>query len=389
LDDTRVKKFAPIMETSGGGGRVHAASSPARLLMLTFMLLAWPLLAQRQPQTPASPAADRATFVPMKIAFCLTGQLARLELLSKLANIFIPNALKGNTVHVFMLLDNSPVVKQTFWRYDYSDTPYANYNVKKMEEVIAKKLSGVNLGNRFKARVRLEPNSQDVFEVVDGFVPVETKVIDWQQTHDGKGLNSEGKEDAAVRFQNNLEWLGGLRDCIKWMQNVEQEHGYFYDLVVRLREDTYAFGEWVLEGQKLKGVITSAFLGSYRGINDHNLVLDRKWADPLFRGLIEDYYFKGSDRGVMWNNTEHRIYQLATEYGIPIQTASLCQWPLIPLRALENSTHWLLHPAYTEKYYDACVDKLEKRSKCLCDTNTAWINFFKSGVTPINYPRLP
>ena len=334
-------------------------------------------------------ADDRETFVPTKIAFCLTGQLARLELLSKLANIFIPNVRKGNTVHVYMLLDNSPIIKQTFWRYDYSETPYANYNVKKMEEVIAKKMGTVATDKKFKMRVKLEPVSQDQFEVVDGFVPVDTKVIDWQQTRDGKGINVEGTEDALPRFQNNMQWLAGLRDCTKWMQQVAQEQGFFYDLVVRLREDSYAFGEWILEGQKLKGAVTSAFLGSYRGINDHNLVLDRKYADPLFRGLIEDYYFKGSNKGLMWNNTEHRIYQLVTDYGIPIQTASLCQWPLIPLRALENSTHWMLHPAYTEKYYDACVDKLERESKCRCDQNYAWINFFKSGVTPINEPKLP
>ena len=33
-------------------------------------------------------------------------------------------------------------------------------------------------------------------------------------------------------------------------------------------------------------------------------------------------------------------------------------YPIIPF----HSTHWMLHPAYTEKYYDACVDKLERRS---------------------------
>ena len=149
----------------------------------------------------ASDDAGREKFVPTKIAFCLTGQLARLELLSKLAHIVVPNVKKGNTVHFFILLDNSPIVKQTFWRYDYSETPYANYNVKKMEEMIAKKLTGVDLGTKFRARVRLEPPSQDLFEVIDGFVPVETKVIDWQQTREGKGINSEGKEEAAPRFQ--------------------------------------------------------------------------------------------------------------------------------------------------------------------------------------------
>ena len=38
----------------------------------------------------------------------------------------------------------------------------------------------------------------------------------------------------------------------------------------------------------------------------------------------------------MWNNTESRIYQMASGYGIPIKTATMCQFPLIPLRANEN-----------------------------------------------------
>ena len=43
----------------------------------------------------------------LNLAFCLTGQLARLELLSKINNIFIANAQKGNRVDVFVLLDNN------------------------------------------------------------------------------------------------------------------------------------------------------------------------------------------------------------------------------------------------------------------------------------------
>lgn len=32
---------------------------------------------------------------PLNLAFCLTGQLARLELVSKINNIFVPNAVEG------------------------------------------------------------------------------------------------------------------------------------------------------------------------------------------------------------------------------------------------------------------------------------------------------
>jgi len=27
--------------------------------------------------------------------------------------------------------------------------------------------------------------------------------------------------DFAVRFQNNMRWLGGVRDCVKWVQRQE------------------------------------------------------------------------------------------------------------------------------------------------------------------------
>ena len=155
---------------------------------------------------------------PMRIAFCLTGQLARLELLSKIRNIFVPNAKKGHTVHMFMLLDNEDTVKQTYWRYDYSGTPYANFNTKKMEDFVAKKVAPYELGDKFLPRIRLEPRSQDVFEVVDGFVPVERKEINCKHTVCGRGENDQGAEEADARFQNNLSWMTGLRDCVKWMQ---------------------------------------------------------------------------------------------------------------------------------------------------------------------------
>lgn len=154
----------------------------------------------------------------MRIAFCLTGQLARLELLSKIKNIFVANVKAGHTVHLFMLLDNEKEVKQTYWRYDYSGTPYINYNTKKMEEFIEKKVSPYKMGDNFLARVRLEPRSQVEFEVVDGFVPVDRKEVNCQHTVCGRGENTDGAEEASSRFQNNLSWMLGLRDCVKWMQ---------------------------------------------------------------------------------------------------------------------------------------------------------------------------
>ena len=167
------------------------------------------------------------------------------------------------------------------------------------------------------------------------------------------------------------------------MQLREQQQGWFFDSVVRLRDDTLAFDNWTFTDSFTGGLI-SADIGSFRGVNDHNLVLDRKWADQLFRGLTEDYYFNKTLADEMWGNPEHRIYMLATSYGVPIKTSTICQQPLIPLRAKHNSTHWLVHPSYTQRFLEACAAKKEKGCTC----KGSWVNIFRAGFYPVDMPRL-
>ena len=119
------------------------------------------------------------------------------------------------------------------------------------------------------------------------------------------------QEPAEARFQNNMRWMSGLRDCVKWVQATEHHQGWFYDLVVRLRDDTYVFGPWLLTPEKYKGAFVTAQIASNFGVNDHNFVVDRYWADPVLRGLTEDYYFNETLDDRKWLNPEHRIYDVA------------------------------------------------------------------------------
>jgi len=326
---------------------------------------------------------DEQVMEPAKIAFCLTGQLARLELLSKVSNIFLHNAYLGHTTHVYVLLDSDvDEVKQTFWKYDYSDSLYATYSASKLENYMNRKADGAGVSDLFRARVRLEAPAQNDFQIVGNKIPVEDKVINNANRHHEKdhgAVKKNGFEPAASRFQNNMRWLAGLRDCVKWVQHEEYRLGIFYDLVVRLRDDTLAFGPWELSKERYGGALTSANTGSFRGINDHNFVIDREWADTLFRGLTEDYYFNKTLSQEMWGNPEHRIYMLASANNIPIQTTTICQQPLVPLRGKYNKTHWLVHPSYTDKFIDECEDpETWKIEDCHCSQQ--WIDMFTSGV---------
>jgi hypothetical protein len=80
-------------------------------------------------------------------------------------------------------------------------------------------------------------------------------------------------------------WMGALRECVKWVMETENKQQYFYDLVIRLRDDSYVLGPWSFSSKKYSGFFVTAAVASNFGVNDHNFVVDRKFADELLRGI--------------------------------------------------------------------------------------------------------
>lgn len=317
------------------------------------------------PQVLANRASD--SLQNLRVAVCLTGQLLRLEVLSKIRNLIAYNSVYfGHKMDVFVMLDNNITdAKQTFWRQDYSNSIYKNMTARMLQRHFEKyvKLSISHLqaeSSNLKQekwslspvaiRVVLEPPTQMNFTIRDGKVPVGDKT-----GPSGEGLHTVGKfEPAAERFQNNMRWLGGLRGCMKWVQRTEHDQKWFYDIVIRLRDDSYLLGPWPIRTEKYKEAFVTAALAPNFGVNDHNFAIDRKWADTVFRGVTEDYYFNETLDIYSWPNTERRIYKILSSKNIPIRTADVCEQPVAHLRGMINSTHWRLHPTYSEQMVYAC-----------------------------------
>jgi len=148
---------------------------------------------------------------PLKIAFCLNGQLARLEMYSKVTNIFVPNARMGHLVHVFVYLDNEVNnVKQTYWNYDYSESLYGSSSRKQIKAVVDDAVADAGVKARVRTRVLLQAPPRHAFPAAhDGPVPVKDKPF---TGHDGP---HDLFESAASRFENNMRWMAGLRECAK------------------------------------------------------------------------------------------------------------------------------------------------------------------------------
>lgn len=297
---------------------------------------------------------------PLRVAYCLTGQVSRLELISKVRNIFIPNAILNHSVDVFTLLDgNTSDIKQTFWRFNYSNNIYTRFNASTMTKFIQYQVhdalietpQAYAIANIRIRPVRFDELAQHHFSIRGSKIPVTDKSGPKKDPF----ASSQGIEPASQRFQNNMRWMSAVRECVKWVQKVEVDERMFFDLIVRLRDDSYAFRPWLIDSSVYLGGITSSRIGMHFGFNDHNFVVDRQFADNLLRGITEDYYFNQTLDNFIWVNPEHRIFKLASSLGISILNMPMCEHPLIPLRGLYNKTHWRLHVQYCEHYLDECL----------------------------------
>jgi hypothetical protein len=223
--------------------------------------------------------------------------------MSKIKHIFLPNAARGTHVGVFALLDNNVSdVKQTFWRTDYSTNPFVHMNRQDLKAYIDKyvRMAGFN-DDDIRVRTLFMPPPQRNFSTNDGVIPVTDKSGPNHLYNDTVAL-----EPATVRFQNNMRWMSGLRQCVKWVQDTEYQQKWFYDVVVRLRDDSYAFGNWILDQETYRQSFVSADLMMSFGLNDRTFTVDRYWADKILRGIVEDYYFNETLDGYAWTNPERR-----------------------------------------------------------------------------------
>lgn len=274
-----------------------------------------------------------------------TGQLVRLELLSKIHNLVAHNAVRlGHEIDLFVMLDNEiEVVKQTYWRFDYSGGLYNKFACTALltfiEENIATSVSRIikedgNQDNKYtanpkiKVRVILAKPTQNTYVVTGGVSPVGDKL----------GPSIKGQklvvEPAASRFQNNMRWMTALRECVKWVMDTEYEQQHFYDLVMRLRDDSFVLGPWSLSSEKYSKFFVTAAIASNHGVNDHNFVVDRAFADAVLRGMTEDYYLDKTLAIFPWQNPENRIMRLAKSKKAVVQSMNVCELPVVPLRGI-------------------------------------------------------
>jgi hypothetical protein len=137
---------------------------------------------------------------------------------------------------------------------------------------------------------------------------------------------------------------------------------------------------WIFDPVKYNGHLSTLDAGSWNGLNDHHLVVDRKWVDAMFRSPTEDYYLHTKKTGLYWKNSESLLLRLAEGYRVPARTLNVCEMPLISLRGLQNETHWRIHQIYSDIYLSRRND--EEIKICAKELESS----LSSGFTKVKYP---
>lgn len=311
---------------------------------------------------------------PTRFAICLTGQLARLELGSKIHNLLNTNLRKGYHLGLFVILDNDlgsiKAVKDKS-RFTAEKALYANFTAGGLVKLIRDQTIQTNHTNNFESYVRLEKPKVQKFTILNSQkVPVYGRGKEWYG----------GPEIAIDRFQNHMRWQAGLRECVRWIQDIEITKRKHYDFVMRLREDTYVFDQFYFYPFGYLNKLISLDMNGWGGINDHNLIIDRLHVDRMFRGFAEDYYFQEGDfssHGDFWGTPEQLIEKMAKFYKIDVVLKPICLFPFVTIHSRKNDTLFSLK-AFSNL-------NILKRFTTTCRTNGKKVNI-TSDTAPLLDP---
>jgi len=317
-----------------------------------------------------------------RFAVCVVGQLARLELASKINRLLVPALQAGHALGVFFYLDGGAAVQMTAVEAagSFGAGLYRKYKARDVKRLVQRELEEAvpaAVGNlTVEATLNRLPAQHYVV------VPPRGNASDLRPPVDAKLVVKSGNVtvelgnasvSAHARFQMHFTQLSHNRECLKHVQQRELRQGVFYDAVVRLRDDAIVFAPWRL--WRLPGLLTVQ-AASMGGVNDHAFVVERRSADALLRSPIEDYYLDSRVTGSHWGVNEHLMKTVARSHLVPIRASSVCELPQISHRGLLNATHWRVQASYAEAYLE------EEGGGAACDP----LGILASGAAAVEAP---
>ncbi|XRB21784.1 O-fucosyltransferase family protein [Pseudoscourfieldia marina] len=249
----------------------------------------------------------------LRIAVCITGQIARLEVGSKVQNLF-------------QSLDQQTDVLDLFVSLEENTAGTAHYNNKPKYDSVCGVADNHAVYNAFFPWLRKMRNFTENDD--DASFLINPNLPRYQ-----KKLKSFTRAQINARTTNNIRQFRHARWCAQAMEERESRHGFHYDGFVRIRDTSIVLKPFRFPAQLLqpsKRVSNTTTLGSrieptvalrkcmsWGGYNDKTVVGNRLALDAALRGSLEGYYLspKVQETRKLWN-PEQLLKTVLDEAGV-------------------------------------------------------------------------
>ncbi|GBG34055.1 Hypothetical Protein FCC1311_102782 [Hondaea fermentalgiana] len=277
------------------------------------------------------------------LVFLITGQLSRLELESKIVNVFEPQ-MERYDVDVLLFL-------KVFVKLESMSLPRwpSPYEITDWDDAYLKSWARDSVPGMIPESLRIE----HVSEQRNGEPYTFRKIIHMEvRSRSSSGTMSwqivliNKENDGLVVYPPELSdssdwnaWMDAQQDTFRnfrkammFIEDMELQRGKYFDVVFRMRDDTFAFGPFLIppDFDRDSFGTTQCGLSSYpNGYSDHNFILGRNIASKVLRGFAEDFYFRITEMYLFVENYLFRIIN----YVKPRKIMRIpdCSWPFFPI----------------------------------------------------------
>lgn len=257
----------------------------------------------------------RGAHARKRMGVCITGQVSRLELASKVQHVVSAASQRGYVVDVVIVASAEGTVFVNGQRTRTGRQFGEHWTMGTMKRTLLRARVG---------RLVIDTTAQ----WLDPYLRREYV----RRTSRRKPGFTLALKDARTR-SHVRQWRAMWR-CYGHFAKLAQLGGWSYDVLVRLRDDVLLLG--ALEAAMQPRVYTSHVVTlncqTYDGLNDKAAVVDAKYAEPVFAGPLWHYFFTSGEALMDVNNPEQYLKAVFEHHGIPLKTVPPRLLPIAFLR---------------------------------------------------------
>lgn len=279
-----------------------------------------------------------AVLARRRLGICVTGQLGRLEVASKLRNLVKPLSDTG-VVDVVLAASREDKLHFSNGGKEYKGRPSG--------------ISALQAATLFGRAASGEVVVDDSPQVARPFVnPSYLKLSDKPQLGEERIWSHVRQWGALVSCYKHFTWLEAKR-CATGSATANDLYGSF----VKIRDDSLVLKPWDVTDFRNNGSVALPDCLGYSGYNDKVAVVDAGFASAYFTQPLHEYLFNFSGLHVRHGNPEHVLRQTLDKHNVPVVRLDFERAPVVTSRLLDMGTR-----------HDSCVVfdrlKLGKEPKC-------------------------